>query len=135
MSLSVSSKRASSPLRQVVDEFSARLSELADAEAQEQTAPTAELPRAEVDPLLRAYKRAEKRAAAAKEALEAAKAGLLDAMAGAEVLVVAETQRAVAEHREVTAYVLDGTRLKAEQPQVAAQYQRPRVQRPFKVLV
>lgn len=94
-----------------------------------------ELPKADVVPLVRAYKRAEKRVAAAKEAQEAAKAALLDMMGGADVLAIAETHQAVAEHREVQAFVLDGTKLKAERPRIAAQYQRLRIQRPFKVLV
>ncbi|WP_158548795.1 hypothetical protein [Blastococcus sp. TF02A-26] len=100
------------------------------------TVPVAvELPRADVGPLVRAYKRAEKRVAAAKEAQEAAKAALLDVMGGAEVLAIAETHQAVAEHREVRSMVLDPTRLKAERPRIAAAYQKLRIQRPFKVLV
>lgn len=131
----MSPERAASPLRQALADVVTTLTQLADAETEPEPATTVELPKADVDPLIKAYKRAEKRAAGAKEALESAKEALLTQMAGADVLKVAETQQPVVEHREVHSLVLDTVRLKREQPQVAADYQKPRVQRPFKVLV
>lgn len=129
-------RKAPAALRAAVDEAVSSLTQLAGELAEpEQAIAAVERPKADVAPLVRAYKRAEKRAAAAKESLESAKAAILEAMGGAELLKIAETQQPVAEHREVQAMVLDTTKLKREQPEVAAQYQRTRVQHRFSVLV
>jgi TRAP-type C4-dicarboxylate transport system substrate-binding protein len=99
------------------------------------TAEFVELPKTETDALLKAYKKAEARFKAAKEALEARKTEIINAMAGAEILVVAETKQQLVEHRVVEGIVLDTTKLKKEHPQLAAEYQKTRIQRPFRVLV
>lgn len=96
--------------------------------------PVNEVSQAEADALRKAYRRAERRVETAREALEAAKADILAAMGAAEVLQVAETGKPFAEHKTVTSLVFDQTRYRAEHPEQAAGYMKPRTQRRFKVL-
>lgn len=96
--------------------------------------PVNEVSRAEAAVLLKAYRRAERRSAAAKEALDAAKAAILAIMGAGEVLQIAETGKPFAEHRTITSLQFDQTRFRSEHPTQAAEYMRPRTQRRFRVL-
>jgi hypothetical protein len=94
-----------------------------------------ELPAAITKPLLKEFKDAEKEYKDAKQRFEDAKSAIGDAMEYHEVMVVEETGQIVAEYRVTTAMVLDTAKLKKEEPQVAAKYQRERHSRSVRVLV
>ena len=88
------------------------------AEVVEVVPPTV-VPKAQATVLLRAYRKAEKRAGAAKDALDAAKAAIVEAMGPADVLQVAETGKTVAEIKTVESLVFEQTRYRAEHATIA----------------
>jgi hypothetical protein len=96
--------------------------------------PPAALPKARVTPLVRAYRRAEKRVDAAKEALDEAKAAIVEAMGAADVLQVEETGRPVAEFKTVESLRFNQTRFRSEHPTEASEYMEPQSARRFRVL-
>lgn len=101
------------------------------------TGPTSEpalVPKTRADALRRAYRRAEKRVDAAKEALAAAKSDIVAEMGAAEVLQVAETGQPLAELKAVTSLTFDQTRFRSEHPDMAAGYMKEQVSRRFRVL-
>jgi len=98
------------------------------------TVAPASIPRARATVLVRAYRRAEKRVDAAKEALDTAKAAIVEEMGAADVLQVAETGRPVAEIKTDQSLVFDQTRFRTEHPDVAAGYMKPQPRRRFRVL-
>lgn len=94
-----------------------------------------ELPVKTVQPLLKEWHEAKAEADASKARLEAAKTALSEAMSSHEVLVVEETGQMVVESRVSVGMVLDASKLRKEQPELAAKYQRERRSRSFRVLV
>lgn len=96
--------------------------------------PPAQVSKARATVLQRAYRRAEKRVDAAKEALDAAKADIVEAMGAADVLQVTETGKPVAELKSVESLIFDQARFRTEHPTEASEYMKPRVQRRFRLL-
>lgn len=99
------------------------------------TAEFIEAPKDEVEPLLDEWRNAKKKVDAAKAKLEGIEAKIKKLMNGAEVLVLEETKQYVVESRVTVGQVFDTTRFKKEQPQLAADYQRDRYSRNFRILV
>lgn len=99
------------------------------------TAEFVEAPKTEVEPLLDEWRNAKKKVDAAKAKLDGVEAKIKKLMAGAEVLVIEETQQYVVESRVTVGQVFDTTRFKKEQPQLATEYQRDRYSRNFRILV
>jgi predicted phage-related endonuclease len=101
----------------------------------EVTAEFVEVPKVVADALLAQYHAKDEAFKAAKKELETAKQSIINAMGKAEVLVVDETGQEVVTHRVVRSMIVDTARLRKEQPQIAAEYQKERVSRPLDVLV
>lgn len=94
-----------------------------------------ELPATLTKPMLKRWHDAKAAYDKAKEELEAAKQAILEAMAYHEVLQSEETGQLLVESRVNEAMVLDTAKLKKAHPEIAAQFQRPRRSRSFRVLV
>lgn len=97
------------------------------------TAEFAELPQAAVKLLLKEFKAAEAAEKKAKEKTNAKRQALIDAMAGAEVLLVEETQQEVAYFRPKTSNLFDTTRFRADHPDIAKLYNKVSSSRPFRL--
>jgi hypothetical protein len=94
-----------------------------------------DVPKSDVDTLIAQYRAADMMMDAAKAQLDAAKQAIIDKMGQAETLRVEETGQHVVDYRVVYAMVTDTAKLKKEQPEIAAKYQKERISRPFKVLI
>lgn len=128
----------SAQLEQMLAE--AKAAEAAEAEAAQLdkyavTGEYIEIPVAQTQKLLKAWHEAKAQADAAKIKLEDAKQAILDAMEAHEVLVAEETGQLLVESRVSTAMVLDTSKFKKENPELALKYQRERRSRSFRVLV
>lgn len=99
------------------------------------TAEFADLPQLQVADLLAAWHQADAVLDLAKSKRDEVKQKIVEAMNGAEVLRIAETQQEVVTYRENTAMVLDTAKLKKDHPEITEHYLKPRTQRPFSVLV
>lgn len=120
----------------------AKANEAAQAEAQAEAADKyttygemIELPAAQTKKLLKAWHDAKAKADVAKAELDEAKNAILEAMQHHEVMINEETGQMLVESRVSTALVLDTARLRKEKPEIAADYQRERRSRSFRVLV
>lgn len=115
---------------------SARLAgDPAAATTPEEPAEPAIVPKVRADELRKAYRRAERRVDAAKEALAAAKAEIIAEMGAAQLLQVAETGHPFAELKTFTSLTFDQTRFRSEYPDLAAGYMKPQSSRRFRLLV
>lgn len=100
----------------------------------EVTSEFVDVPQSVADALLASYHIADDELEQAKKKLEAAKQAIIQLMGKGEVLRVAETEQEIVTHRVVSSMVVDTAKLRQEQPEIAAKYQKPRISRPFKVL-
>lgn len=93
-----------------------------------------EIPASEYKPLTDKLRKAEAKLAKVKAEVEAAKRPLAELMAGAEVLVDADTKQYILESRVSVGQIFDATRFKKENPAEAAKFMRDRYSRNFRLL-